>query len=267
MFEKFWEYMWYLMPAILKRNKQVNQLRIFLMVAGGVFDELKKATFRLRREASIDTCSNCMLEIAGQDRDMMQLKGETYEAYRKRLKMKAQVAAMSGTLKGLLYAIKSVGYDNCVIEPVWKTDPDRWAEININFLTKSVDEDITIDFRCIVAEVMKVKRASTLPHYIFYYPAGVQSTETMENVRVINRFTSAFFGGAYLDGTWLLDGSILLDTEIGNISTGSRNRYKIESAESTKATLIVLKDMWYLDGSVLLDGSRVLDAERMEVEL
>ena len=268
MFEKFWEYMCYLMPAVLKQNKHINQFRIFFMVVGRLFDDLKQATFRLRREASLDTCSDCMLEIAGQDRDMMQLKGESYEAYRKRLKMKVQVAAMSGTLKGLLYAIESVGYDNCMIEPVWKTDPNRWAEININFLTASVDEDITIDFRCIVSEVMKVKRASTLPHYIFHYPTAVESTETPETVRVINRFREMFFSGAlYFDGTWLLDGSVLLDAEIRNINVRFRNRYLIETAEDIETKMVIMKDLWYLNGEVMLDGSRILDAERMEVEL
>ncbi|MCM1220438.1 MAG: hypothetical protein NC548_38730 [Lachnospiraceae bacterium] len=166
------------------------------------------------------------------------------------------------------FGIESVGYDNCVIEPVWKTDPSRWAEININFLTGSVDEDITIDFRCIVSEVMKVKRASTLPHYVFHYPTVVEGTENAETVRVINRISGMFFSEAlYFDGTWLLDGSVLLDAEIGNINVRSGNRYRIENAENTEERMVIMKNLWYLNGDVLLDGSRLLDAERMEVEL
>ena len=108
---------------------------------------LKDAALRLRKESLIETCSNCMLEVAGQDRDMVQLKARLMMHTPKRLQMKAKIAEMAGTRQGLLYALDALGYSNCTIEPLYITDASRWAEININFLTGSVDEDRTIDFQ------------------------------------------------------------------------------------------------------------------------
>lgn len=261
--DEFGEYIQYLLPAVLKRKKQTNQLLVFCRMLGFVFDDIKTALFRLREESMLETCSDCMLEVAGQDRDMNQMKGEAYPAYRKRIMMKAQIAEMAGTMKGIQYALKSVGYDNCSIEPLWKTDPDRWAEISINFFTASVDEENTIDFSCIVEEVMKVKQAGTLPHYVFYYPAVIEIEERTE-AKVINRFTSNFFEGMlYLDGTWRLDGSRLLNNEF-DIPAGTINRFVSEIQEETESGCITKHNLWYLDGSVLLDGSRLLDAYIIE---
>lgn len=258
--DEFGEYIQYLLPAVFKRNKKTNQLLIFCKILGLIYDDIKTALFQLREESMIETCSDCMLEVAGQDRDMNQLKGETYSSFRKRLMMKAQVAEMAGTLKGIQYALEAVGYSNCSIEPLWKTDPDRWAEININFLTASVDEDNTIDFHCIVEEVMKVKKASTLPHYIFFYPAVIEHKETTE-LKVINRFTSFFFEGIlYLDGSWNLNGSQKLNSELSPILSGTVNRFVIPLQETVDASIIVKHNLWYLDGTVLLDGNRLIDA-------
>ena len=260
MLDNFNEYIQYLLPAVLKRNKSKNQLLIFCRMMGDTFDDIKDAALRLRKESLIETCSNCMLEVAGQDRDMVQLKGETYDAYRKRLQMKAKIAEMAGTRQGLLYALDALGYSNCTIEPLYMTDTSRWAEININFLTGSVDEDRTIDFKCIVAEVMKVKRASTLPHYIFYYPA-VNENEENADLKVIVHLTSYFFAnGLYLDGTWNLDGTQVLDSKMNNVAAQSTNRFITENAEDIEGSVIVSHDLWFLDGTVPMDGSRMVDA-------
>lgn len=265
--DEFGEYIQYLLPAVLKRKKQKNQLLLFCKVLGFVFDDIKTALFRLREESMLETCSDCMLEVAGQDRDMNQMKGETYESYRRRLMMKAQIAEMAGTLKGIQYALESVGYSNCRIEPLWKTDPDRWAEVNINFLTASVDEDNTIDFRCIVAEVMKVKQASTLPHYIFFYPTVIEHKEKTA-LKVVNRFTSNFFEGAlYLDGTWRTDGSQSLSGELSPISARNINRFTSVIQEEVSGVCVASHNLWYLDGEVLLDGNRIMDAYITKGEL
>lgn len=267
MMDNFSEYIQYLLPAVLKRNKSKNQLLIFCRMMGLVFDDIKDAVLRLRKESLIETCSNCMLEIAGQDRDMVQLKGETYEAYRKRLQMKAQIAEMAGTQQGLLYALDALGYSNCTIEPLYLKDADRWAEININFWTESVDEDRTIDFRCIVSEVMKVKRASTLPHYIFYYPAVNENEETTD-LKVIVHLTSYFFAnGLYLDGSWYLDGSQKLGSMMNNVAAQSVNRFMSESTETVESNVVIAHDLWLLNGAVTMDGSRMVDAWMREEAL
>ena len=123
-----------------------------------------------------------------------------------------------------------------------------------------MDEDRTIDFKCIVAEVMKVKRASTLPHYIFYYPA-VNENEENTDLKVIVHLTSYFFAnGLHLDGTWNLDGTQVLDSKMNNVAAQSTNRFITENTETIEGTVIVSHDLWYLDGTVVMDGSRMVDA-------
>ena len=70
-FETFGEYMFDLLFAPLKKGrKTVNQLCIFFKVMGREFDDLKAAIFRVRSEANVASCSEVMLPVHGQDRDM-----------------------------------------------------------------------------------------------------------------------------------------------------------------------------------------------------
>lgn len=258
--DKFRDYMFYLLPAVLKRNKRLNQFYIFFTVTGQLFDELKLKMFQLRQESMLDTCSNSMLEIAGQDRGMVQMKGETFENFRKRLKMKAQIAAMAGTKQGILYALQSMGYEDCSITPLYEVDASRWAEINIDFYVPSIDDTNEIDFKCIVDGVMQTKKASTLPHYIFHYPASIKIPENV-HIKTTHRFRSEFFSNIlYLDGTWLLDGSKKLGDFFDNLNSRVTLKSRIYTTEKFLGKLTIKNDFWVLNGSILLDGSKKLDA-------
>ena len=56
--DKFADYIWYLLPGVLKKNKRINQLYIFCKVAGNIFDDIKAMLFRLRQETMLETCSD-----------------------------------------------------------------------------------------------------------------------------------------------------------------------------------------------------------------
>lgn len=187
MFDKFGEYMQYLLPSAFKRQKKTNQLLKYCGIIGGMYDTLLQYALRLREESIIATCSPEMLEVFGRDYDMPRLLGETDDIYRRRLQMKALIAEKAGTEHGILYALASVGCNNCTITPLYLADPEKWAEIRINIFTSSVDEDILIAWRCIVAEVMKVKKASTLPHWRIYYPVKIWENN-INSIRVAVRF-------------------------------------------------------------------------------
>lgn len=187
MFDKFGEYMQYLLPSAFKRQKKTNQMLKYCGIIGGMYDTLLQYALRLREESIIATCSPEMLEVFGRDYDMPRLLGETDNIYRRRLQMKALIAEKAGTEHGILYALASVGCDNCTITPLYLTDPEKWAEIRINIFTSSVDEDILIAWRCIVAEVMKVKKASTLPHWRIYYPVEIWE-DNINSIRAAVRF-------------------------------------------------------------------------------
>lgn len=187
MFDRFAEYMQYLLPSAFKRQKKTNQLLKYCGIVGGMYDTLLQSALRLREESIIATCSPEMLEVFGHDYDMPRLLGETDDIYRRRLQMKALIAEKAGTEHGILYALASVGCDNCTITPLYLTDSEKWAEIRINIFTPSVDEDILVAWRCIVAEVMKVKKASTLPHWRIYYPVIIWE-DNINSIRAAVRF-------------------------------------------------------------------------------
>lgn len=187
MFDKFGEYMQYLLPSAFKRQKKTNQMLKYCGIIGGMYDTLLQYALRLREESIIATCSPEMLEVFGRDYDMPRLLGETDGIYRRRLQMKALIAEKAGTEHGILYALASVGCNNCTITPLYLTDPEKWAEIRINIFTSSVDEDILVAWRCIVAEVMKVKKASTLPHWRIYYPVKIWENN-INSIRAAVRF-------------------------------------------------------------------------------
>lgn len=163
-FEKFGEYMFYLLNSPLKKGrKNSNQFYIFFKVIGKLFDDTKRDIFRVRDESMVISASPVMLPVHGQDRQMARLRNEDIEAYRTRLSMKAIIAEKAGSEEGILLALAALGYEQSYIEPMWKQNPERWAEFII-FLRGENPSSVN-DLSLIDAEVMKVKQASSKPFY------------------------------------------------------------------------------------------------------
>lgn len=170
-FETFGEYMFDLLFAPLKKGrKTVNQLRIFFKVMGREFDDLKAAIFRVRSEANVASCSEVMLPVHGQDRDMPRLEGEDAEAYRTRLSMKGIISQWSGTRRGVLYALTALGYDRSRIELFADQDAERWAEFII-FLNSSKPSGVT-NLSVIDGKSARSRRAAVSPPTVWRPSAG-----------------------------------------------------------------------------------------------
>lgn len=160
MFDKFGDYMYSLLFAPLKRvQKAANQFYIFFTMTGDLFDHLKTVLAQLREESSILTCSEALLQIHGQDRDMSRLAGEDIENYRTRLAMKGIIAAKAGTNEGIRYLGKSFGYDDVEIIPGDK--PEHWAEATVTFVGGRIVLD---NETLLLQELNKIKPARTLLH-------------------------------------------------------------------------------------------------------
>lgn len=191
MFKKFADYLFYLLPAPLKKHKKNNQFYLFFKVIGQVFDDIKQDIFHLRKQRYISTQDKVLLEVTGQDRGMFRMRSETIDRFRTRLQMKALIAELAGSEKGILLAIASLGFQ-AVIEPLWKSDPARWAEISIN-ITVPEEEELVIDYDSILDAVMKVKQASTLPNFRFTY-----KTAAREKVLAVGGICSCIKVQAYI---------------------------------------------------------------------
>lgn len=160
MAKNFGPYMFDLLFAPLKKGaRAANQFYIFFKVIGRSFDEVKAAFFLVREESNVASCSEVMLPVHGEDRDMFRLEGETLENYRTRLMLKGSISEMAGTNSGIRYLAKAFGYDEVLIEPGEK--PDHWAEATVWF----IGGDIVLDDRdLLLQELNKIKPARTLLH-------------------------------------------------------------------------------------------------------
>lgn len=160
MLQSFGEYMFDLLFGPLKRGKQaLNQFYIFFKVMGRSFDDCKVMLLRIREESAVMTCSDVMLPVHGEDRDMLRLEGETLENYRRRLAMKGAISEMAGLNSGIRYLAQAFGYDEVLIEPGEK--PDHWAEATVWFIGGSIVLD---DRELLLQELNKIKPARTLLH-------------------------------------------------------------------------------------------------------
>jgi len=159
MFEKFKDYMYYLLHYPLKNNK----LYILFTVLGSIFDQIKETMFEIRKQSNTLTATGKYLDICGKDRNMARLTGEDDESFRRRLSMKVEIAKRAGTYEGMKLALAAIGYENSRIEPVYLEDADRWAEFAIYLSGK--EQSCIYDLKIIVDEIMKVKQASAKPSF------------------------------------------------------------------------------------------------------
>jgi len=269
MFEKFQDYMYYLLPGPLKKiAKTKNQFYILFKVFGKVFDQSKQDIFRVREESMIISASGKMLSEHGRDRNMPRFQGEDVENYRIRLSMKNIIAEKAGSNEGIVYALRSLGFKNFDIQPLWKKDPERWAEFMI--IIDEQDIDLCKTFNAVKSTVRDVKMASSLPNYGFqlYSSNPSSANETVvKNTMAVN-----FFGNIsiLLDGSWMLDGTNLLSGYVGYREPMPMRTYlqmSVPTSQDLKAMLTTEYNLWRLDGSFRLDGTKELSAAIWEEEL
>lgn len=168
-FEKYTDYMYYLLHAPFKKiRKELNQWYKLFMVLGKYFDKAKGYLFLAREASCIISAPEEVLLLHGMDRDMIRLKGESIEDYRRRLLMKMDIAIQAGTVPGILLAAKALGYDETEHVPLYITDETRWAEFNL-YLSGSYISNVN-ELSVISEEINKVKQASSKANLIFLTP-------------------------------------------------------------------------------------------------
>jgi hypothetical protein len=260
MFDKFSDYMYYLLNAPLKRaKKETNDIHILFKVLGKICDDIKQDIFNLRRQSMILTSKSKALDELGKDRRMPRFSNETDEQYRKRLLMKREVSQRAGTKYGIIKALESMGYDDVIINPVGsskgnsnnfdgnikfdgknkfntiKKDTAHWAEFMV-FL--GVDNTESLNDLEIVKEVVReVKQASSLPVYGFRI-----EFDNNEHIEINQKE----------------------ELEINNtnhIDTSLVNKLEIKNKNSQDVVLKIEKNLGYFDGTYRFDGSRKFNSE------
>lgn len=261
MFEKFSDYMWYLLHAPLKVNKVGNCIVTLFIVLGMLFDELKEQLLSIQKQGNILTATGRYLDLCGRDRNIPRLKNEDDESYRKRLLMKVEVAQRAGTLKGLELALEAIGYQ-VEIKPAYLEDETRWAEFWL-ILDEHLDRQEVYDFQMIKQTVMEVKQASAKPNYGFRYHIEVDNLNKLDT-HIRYTIPLNFYSNIplYLDGTWNLDGHYSLSGVKLGKKQESRVNIKVGASVKSGSTCngsVVVDALWHLDGTYLLDGSKKLN--------
>ncbi|MDK2903495.1 MAG: hypothetical protein PWQ93_1414 [Clostridiales bacterium] len=116
---KFGDYLWQLAKAVL-HFKDGSEGQKWTATVGDELDGLKKAAFQVRRAWFIGTSPGLGLDIHGLDRRLPRYKGESDEAYRKRLQAAYFIYALGGTNMGIEEALKIMGYPDAYIHELYK---------------------------------------------------------------------------------------------------------------------------------------------------
>lgn len=213
MFDKFADYMYYLLTSPYKRVKKArNQWYILMKVLGRRFDDAMESIYKAREQTALATCELVMLQLHAADRGIKQYAGESDENFRVRIANYPEILRLGGTDAGVLLAVRTLGYSNVQKKTaVEMGEPDRWAEFYI-IIEMRVDEQHPIDFSILKKQVRKVKQVGAKDNYLFVY--RTLNMPFLQGVSILTdfRMRTYYSDGLRLDGSWQLDGSKRLES-------------------------------------------------------
>lgn len=315
MFDKFCDYMYYLLTSPFKKvRKAVNQWYILFRVLGRRFDDAMESLHNARDQTMLATCDPEMLPVHAEDRKMTQYPGEDDENFRARIANYPEVLRLGGSDPGVLLAVRMLGYATPELvkandfegrvyyetDGTWDLDgsrmleagelPDRWAEFYI-VIKMSVDDSHPISTAILKQEVRKTKYVGAKDNYSFQYRLSIHEPHSTRS-RADYRWKLFFWNYRRLDGSWLLDGSVMLDSDRSSYPVKIGFRYKgfavfpHEASKTNERFAVHIRepdeqvrkkdafslplsywDYRRLDGSWLLDGSVALDSDRTKFKV
>ncbi|MDE6232845.1 MAG: hypothetical protein K2M60_05800 [Lachnospiraceae bacterium] len=256
MFDKFCDYMYYLLTSPFKKvRKSVNQWYILFKVLGKRFDEAMESIEDAREQTMLATCEPVMLAVHADERHMSRYPGECDENFRTRIANYAEVLKLGGTDQGVLLAVRTLGFKNPEIiraneltgYDINSQLPDRWAEFYI-VVKMNVNESLPVSVDILKKEVRKTKVVGAKDNYSLQYSLSITEQNT---VMISHVHFSALIQNFKL------------------VSEKVRDSYKISIThkEDIKVIWHNQYNLFFLDGSWKLDGSRILNAYENQEEL
>lgn len=213
MFDKFRDYMYYLLISPLKRiKKELNQWYKLFKVLGRRFDDAIKSVYSEGEQSMIASCDDELLSVHAKERKMQRYSEESNDIFRKRIANFQEIQKLGGSDSGVILAVKSLGYKEPKIVPakVLKGNSDRWAEF---YLVLNLDVNgETVEFETLRNEVRKAKYVGAKDNYLFIYNARVKEPHKV-NLKVKYRWPIYFYTFRKWDGKFYLDGLYKLDSE------------------------------------------------------
>lgn len=270
MFDKFADYMYYLLTSPLKKiKKSKNQWYILMKVLGRRFDDALDSIYLARDQTAVATCDPEMLPFHAEDRGLTRYAGELDKNFRVRIANYTEILKLGGTDDGVLLAVRSLGFSNAELIPakVYTGDASRWAEFYI-LLRFGIDETPDISLAILRKQVRKVKEVGSKDNYSYQYKISIKENSRMSLAAVRYLIHLAYFPYMALDGSWKLDGSRKLNSRRKQYPVVPTYKYKAVTEE--KISRLVCHEehnLFFLDGSWKLDGRKKLSAWQRTEEL
>ena len=269
MFEKFADYMYYLLTSPLKMvQKSKNQWYTLMRVLGRHLDQILDDIDRARDQTAVATCEPEMLPEYAEDRGITKYTGETDENFRVRIANYTEILKLGGTDAGVLLAVRSLGFNaQLVAAKIYTGDEARWAEFYI-LLQFGIDDPLGIPLEILRKQVRKVKQVGAKDNYSYQYQLAIQSREEISIVAIQYLIRLMYYPYLALDGSWKLDGSKKLNSRRKQYPVLSTYKPKITTQEQISRVVCHEEhNLFYLDGSWKLDGSKKLSAWQRTEEL
>lgn len=268
MFEKFCDYMYYLLTSPFKKiKKSKNQWYKLFKILGEYFDDGMESIEKAREQTMIATCDVDMLPVHAADRKLTKYTGEEDENFRCRIANYTEVCRLGGTDGGVLLAVRLLGFDNVqlVAAKIYTGDETRWAEFYI-LLYFDIDDAPDISLGILRKQVRKVKEVGAKDNYSYQYQMAIQNCEEISIVAIQYSIRLMYYPYLALDGSWKLDGSKKLNSRRKQYPVLSTYKPKITTQEQISRVICHEEhNLFFLDGSWKLDGSKRLSAwQRME---
>lgn len=236
MFDRFCDYMYYLLTSPFKKiKKSKNQWFILFKVLGHRFDEALESIYNARNQTMVATCAQEMLQIHAEDRGITRYKGEELENFRKRISNYTEVCRLGGTNKGVILSVWALGYNKVSLVPAkeFTSDPSRWAEFFI-VITIESEETNPVGLDILKKEVRRTKEVGAKDNYFFIYPIKLKTSHNVSTklAKVKYYFVIYYYDYVKLDGKWKMDGSIKLNNRIKNDIVMQHYKFTIQSTNS-----------------------------------
>lgn len=248
MFDKFCDYMYYLLTSPFKKvKKSINQWYILFKVLGQKFDDAMESLYEAAEQTMIATCNPLMLPVHAAERGMRQYIGEDDENFRKRIANYAEVCRLGGTDAGVTLAVKSLGFNSVEIALAknYKNEPDRWAEFYV-LIDVRADEQIPIGYDILRKEVRRVKKVTAKDNYqmaVWIEDSSLKYQDIFRNLMIMqNCMENAVTSKVIIK---------ISDTKILN----------------SDLAVEIKNNLWFLDGTYNMDGTKILDAYEIREEL
>ncbi len=228
MFDKFCDYMYYLLTSPFKRvKKSINQWYILFRVLGRRFDDALESLYNAEEQTMLATCEPEMLPVHAEDRKMARYPGEEDENFRARIANYPEVVRLGGSDRGVLLAVRTLGYTDVKIVlannmPNFSGEEreDRWAEFYVVIMMQA-GMPHPVSLSTLKNEVRKVKYVTAKDNYYFQYKI-TQKIGQFTELQIKYKINLFYWKAVLLDGSIKLDGSVKLNSgrTTNNVSIG-----------------------------------------------